>query len=261
MDSISFLATAFPNLSQQQIQQIVNTYKSEGENKIIDECLRLNESPTPASNPSNSLLRNLHSQRTARRGTVKTKPSPRSSLADIRKVAHQRWRQTRKPREVNTLAKLEARARAAPPPDSHIERVDRGRIHTIENTVNDPLRMGQECLTLTNQFRRSRNLPELQWHQTMYTVGVVHSKNMAEKKVPFGHQGFNQRTAQFGFSFTSAAENVAYNSGCSEPAKVAVDGWIKSPGHCKNLLGRFSFCAIGVFRLGSTWYFTQLFAG
>ena len=31
-------------------------------------------------------------------------------------------------------------------------------------------------------------------------------------------------------------ENVAYNGGAEDPAKVAVDGWINSPGHRKNML-------------------------
>jgi len=31
-------------------------------------------------------------------------------------------------------------------------------------------------------------------------------------------------------------ENVAWSRGALDPVKMAVDGWIKSPGHRKNLV-------------------------
>lgn len=52
------------------------------------------------------------------------------------------------------------------------------------------------------------------------------------------------------------------NSGSQDIAKVAVDGWIESPGHRKNLLGKSIFCGIGVHQNAKgTWYLTQLFIG
>jgi hypothetical protein len=40
-----------------------------------------------------------------------------------------------------------------------------------------------------------------------------------------------------------------------------VDGWIDSPGHRKNLLGRFTHCGIGVFcNDAGAYYSTQLFS-
>lgn len=48
--------------------------------------------------------------------------------------------------------------------------------------------------------------------------------------------------------------------GVSEVAKVAVNGWIESPGHCKNLLGNFTYCGIGVYmNHEGKYYLTQLF--
>ena len=83
---------------------------------------------------------------------------------------------------------------------------------------------------------------------------------MAEKKVPFGHQGFQQRMRAIPFRINSAAENVAMNQGMADVAKVAVDGWISSPGHCKNLLAKHTYCAIGVYcnSVSNKWYLTQL---
>jgi uncharacterized protein YkwD len=46
----------------------------------------------------------------------------------------------------------------------------------------------------------------------------IHSQNMASGKVPFGHQGFQQRVTAVAIPYSSAAENVAYNQGYSEEA-------------------------------------------
>ena len=84
---------------------------------------------------------------------------------------------------------------------------------------------------------------------------------MGEKKVPFGHDGFSGRVKAFPFRSRSAGENVAMSHGISSVAQTAVNGWIKSPGHRKNLLGNFNYCAIGVYRNSSgAYYLTQLFA-
>jgi uncharacterized protein YkwD len=56
----------------------------------------------------------------------------------------------------------------------------------------------------------------------------VHSKNMAVKSVPFGHQGAKARFAAYPFHAQSAAENVAWSQGVPEVAKCHVDGWINS---------------------------------
>ena len=85
---------------------------------------------------------------------------------------------------------------------------------------------------------------------------------MGDGKVPFGHQGFNKRYQRFPiFNVRGGAENVAYNNSISDPGKVSVDGWIESPGHRKNLLGRYHYMAVGVYiNTQGMIYFTQLFA-
>ncbi len=84
---------------------------------------------------------------------------------------------------------------------------------------------------------------------------------MGDGKVPFGHQGFNERVKQYPFSVRGAAENVAMSQGMRDVAKVAVDGWIQSPGHRKNLLApSMEYCGIGVYKNSQgAWYLTQLF--
>lgn len=99
-------------------------------------------------------------------------------------------------------------------------------------TANDLLHVGRECLQFTNEFRAQNGLPPLQWHQSIWEVSMVHSRDMAEGRVKFGHDGFQQRVAAFPFAYSSAAENVAYNQGLpyTSVARVAVDGWINSAG-------------------------------
>ena len=84
---------------------------------------------------------------------------------------------------------------------------------------------------------------------------------MGDKRVKFGHDGFNGRMKAVPFEITSFAENVAMSSGMRDVAGVAVNGWIESPGHRKNLLSRSTMCAIGVYQnKQGAWYLTQLFA-
>jgi len=155
-----------------------------------------------------------------------------------------------------------------------------GGVHTIENTFMTPEAIGREALRLTNAFRSQQRLPPLQWNQAMAKIGAGHSKNMGDGKVAkaplavsaycsycviqvsFGHDGFHGRCERFPFTYHTAAENVAMNAGTADVAKAAVNGWITSPGHRRNLLGHFSMCGIGVYRnMRGEWYLTQLFVG
>eukprot|EP00743_Colponemidia_sp_Colp-15_P011498 GILK01012847.1.p1 GENE.GILK01012847.1~~GILK01012847.1.p1 ORF type:complete len:559 (-),score=114.46 GILK01012847.1:108-1784(-) len=181
------------------------------------------------------------------------------------------WQNTRQGRKrMYTIADLEAEDRArkyeagwAPgaPPGTTGPGTNRTAVHTIENTFMDPQRIGLKALELTNKFRASQGRPPLIWNQALCQIGIEHSRRMAEGVVPFGHDGFNQRVASFPFPVRSAAENVAMNQGLGAVAEVAVQGWIESPGHRKNLLGDFEVCGIGVYRSwNGSFYLTQLFA-
>ena len=46
-----------------------------------------------------------------------------------------------------------------------------------------------------------------------------------------------------------------------DPARLAVNGWIKSPGHRANMLSDLNLCAVaGAVNKDGIYYFTQLFA-
>ena len=129
--------------------------------------------------------------------------------------------------------------------------------------VEDETGFGKECLKLTNEFRAQQNKPPLKWNDELYMIGRKHSINMSKGKVPFGHQGFNERANECTIPKKSFAENVAYNHGYNREdiPKITVDGWINSPGHRKNMLADSNICAIAAYQADNgRWYFTQLFA-
>jgi uncharacterized protein YkwD len=113
-----------------------------------------------------------------------------------------------------------------------------------------------------NQYRQARNLPPLKLDATISEEARVHSEDMAKGLVPFGHQGFEQRVKAIAKSipYRGAAENVAFNQGYSKPGEQAVEGWINSPGHEKNMVGQYDLTGIGVAKNGKgEYYFTQIF--
>lgn len=118
-----------------------------------------------------------------------------------------------------------------------------------------------QILTLINQHRKKKGLPALTSNPVMEVEARRHTISMASHNTPFGHNGFSYRSKVItskvpGISAT--AENVAYGS---KSAQEVVDGWLSSPGHKKNIEGRFRLTGIGVARDDkSVLYFTQIFA-
>ncbi|MBW4563625.1 MAG: CAP domain-containing protein [Mojavia pulchra JT2-VF2] len=97
-----------------------------------------------------------------------------------------------------------------------------------------------------NRYRVSQGLPKLALNASITRQARIHSQNMAKGKVPFSHQGFKGRVTAIPIIYNSAAENVAFNQGYSDPAAQAVIGWLDSPGHLKNIRGKYNLTGIGV---------------
>lgn len=111
-----------------------------------------------------------------------------------------------------------------------------------------------------NRRRTSLRLTPLQHDDRLAEQARAHSRNMAEGAVPFGHQGFQERIAAAGLQVRSGAENVSRNRGHADPARVAVEGWLGSPGHRANIDGDYSHAGVGVHRSPEgVYFFTQLF--
>lgn len=122
--------------------------------------------------------------------------------------------------------------------------------------------MERSIHTQINQYRRSKGLPAFTIDSRITQQARAHSQAMASGKVPFSHQGFDQRVKVISraISYSGAAENVAQNQGFSNPDRQAVQGWIKSPGHRKNIEGSYNLTGIGIARSSNgAYYFTQIF--
>lgn len=118
----------------------------------------------------------------------------------------------------------------------------------------------QKVCEQINNYRTSKGLKPLTVDERIITQAREHSQNMADGTVPFSHEGFEQRIADTGIDFQLSAENVAYNQGYEDPVTHAVDGWIKSEGHRKNIEGNFNLTGIGVVKNEKDqYYFTQIF--
>ncbi|MDP3971378.1 MAG: CAP domain-containing protein [Candidatus Nanopelagicales bacterium] len=88
----------------------------------------------------------------------------------------------------------------------------------------------------------------LQWDQNLATAARAHSTDMATRGY-FAHDTPEGKTPwqRFGEAgvrpYQGAAENIA--QGNRTPRDV-VDGWINSPGHCRNLMGNYENLGVGL---------------
>ncbi len=120
--------------------------------------------------------------------------------------------------------------------------------------------MVKDILMYVNQHRKSVGLPPLQLIDAATTESVKHSADMAFRRMPFGHDGFDDRMNAISKNIgqvSAMAENVAYGH---LDAKAVVELWINSPGHKKNMEGNYNFTGIGLAQTkDGTIYFTQIF--
>ncbi|MBN1479702.1 CAP domain-containing protein [candidate division KSB1 bacterium] len=122
--------------------------------------------------------------------------------------------------------------------------------------------MAQQTHDLINVYRLSQELPALTFNNDVANVALEHSRNMAAGRVPFSHDGFDQRMSTLAkkIKFNTAAENVAFNQGYQDPAAIAVEGWLMSTGHLANITSDFDVTGIGVATNEKKgYYFTQIF--
>jgi uncharacterized protein YkwD len=129
---------------------------------------------------------------------------------------------------------------------------------SFQTPADDGLR--DDILKYTNQFRKSKKLTELVMNEELNELAEKHSKNMASGKVPFGHDGFKERSdkARKKLNDFSIAENVAFGN---YGGRDVVTQWKNSSGHRANMLGNYKYIGIGTAKSKSGMiYFTQIFA-
>lgn len=131
-------------------------------------------------------------------------------------------------------------------------------------SLEQPSISEEKCIAEINRVRQEHGLRPLKAWKELSNCARGHSQNMASNKCSFGHDGFDKRAKQMQKQATLAsfAENVAYSYNYDDPVKVAVDGWMKSPGHRKNILDEGSEeTGVGVAHSkDGKFYITQLFA-
>ncbi len=117
-------------------------------------------------------------------------------------------------------------------------------------------------LELTVAYRRDQGLPPLESHPALVEAARAHSRDMARRQ-QVDHAGFEARGKGLleRVPYRSLGENVYRTTRGPETAsQAAVDAWIRSPIHRKNLEGDFNTTGMGAARgEDGRLYFTQLF--
>lgn len=124
-----------------------------------------------------------------------------------------------------------------------------------------------EALTIEgiNAIREEHGLEPLTYHEGLTRAARRYSEQMARHDF-FSHTGIDgsdleDRAVAHGLKYRFIAENLHSSKGYDDPVPVALDGWMKSKGHRKNILdGRHTHTGVGIAmdEKGRT-VFTQLF--
>ncbi len=125
---------------------------------------------------------------------------------------------------------------------------------------NENILKSEEILRGINKYRQMKGLGALVNQADIAKEAYEHSKNMAEGKVPFSHDGFEGRAKRLMKKVPNTntiAENVAYGKLSSDEV---IQKWIQSEGHRKNIEGKYGLSGIGVYqRKDGYLFFTQIF--
>ena len=123
----------------------------------------------------------------------------------------------------------------------------------------------QDLLFFTNQERQRNGLSELRYNKELEKSAQRHASDMAEKNY-FSHDGLDgsdlkQRVGNTNYRYTNVGENLFWRTPDNDPA-YAVQGWMESAGHRKNVLDpQFSEIGLGYAYDSSTskHYYVQVF--
>ena len=135
-----------------------------------------------------------------------------------------------------------------------------------DNSIGTATDTEARAWQLMNAQRQAIGLPSLQWDESLVALARTHSQSMAGSKY-FSHKdpdgGYvDDRAARLGVNnWLAIGENIAFMKGYADPASTAVEKWMQSPSHKKNMLnGNWRQSAIGaaVADDGAV-YFTQIF--
>ena len=129
----------------------------------------------------------------------------------------------------------------------------------------DPRVLERRAMEEVNAIRVEHELRPLKHHERLAMLARYYSGQLATYR-HFSHTGIDgtkpdERATSYGIEFRAFAENLAASEGHDDPLPIAIEDWMKSPAHRKNILSRkYSHAAVGVAVSddGRT-VFTQLF--
>jgi uncharacterized protein YkwD len=106
--------------------------------------------------------------------------------------------------------------------------------------VSDPL------VKAHNARRSKAGLPPLFPNARLDAAATGHARDMAER-LKMSHRGGDgsspfDRIERQGYRYREAGENVAYGF---DDVESVMAGWMKSPGHRRNILGKYSEIGVG----------------
>ena len=144
----------------------------------------------------------------------------------------------------------------------------------VTPAVKDAAQVSQQALTLVNAARAQARkcgrssfpaAAPLKLSAVLNRAALVHSQDMANKDF-FEHRGSDgskvgDRATRVGYNWRTVGENIAIGS---QTAEAVVQGWIKSPGHCANIMSP-GFTEMGIAYVADAnseagIYWTQVFA-
>jgi uncharacterized protein YkwD len=112
--------------------------------------------------------------------------------------------------------------------------------------ARDASKVSEKVLSLVNAARskprkcgrtKFQPVPPLTLSATLSRAALIHSQDMAKNDF-FEHEGSDgskvgDRTSRVGYRWRAVAENIAIGA---ETPEIVVEGWLKSPGHCVNIM-------------------------
>lgn len=141
------------------------------------------------------------------------------------------------------------------------------RPRSVENVAAVNVKaVERSAFEMLNRKRVDNGLTPLVWSDDLEAVARQHSQNMAEFQF-FSHRGLDNKlvsdradAAGVG-RWRAIGENIAFNRGFDDPVSKAVELWLDSPSHRRNLLSNtWRESAVGVAVAGDgSYYFTQVF--
>ena len=123
---------------------------------------------------------------------------------------------------------------------------------TLLKLVNEARKKGCKC-----GDTYYKPAPALSWNEQLAKAAQAHSNDMFTKKY-FSHTSPNgdragERIEKAGYHWLAYGENIGLGF---KDEKEVVTGWLKSPGHCKNIMNK-DYKEMGIARVDKYW--TQTF--